>query len=142
MIRREPRGSWSLIGLLAVAVIIGVVIYIELGNYLSTVQRATGPATGVAGIAPNDGSQGGSGQGQTPMGVARDVECRNALDQMRKAIAMHRAQSDEGPPANLEALTSEGIPREWLVCPVGKEPYRYDPQTGRVWCVHPGHENF
>jgi hypothetical protein len=143
MTGRTPRGSWSLIGLLVVAVLIGIAIYITLGSYLKSSHPGRGVATGVAGIAPGDDlSDVGPAEGQTPIGVAKDVQCREALDQMRKAIEMHKAQFGEGPPANLEALTAQGIPREWLVCPVGKEPYKYDPQTGRVWCQHPGHEKF
>jgi len=29
-----------------------------------------------------------------------------------------------------------------LKCPVGGEPYQYDPSSGRIWCIHPGHEKF
>jgi hypothetical protein len=140
MNRRTIQGSWSLIGLLVVAVLIGLVAYIVLGNYLKVAHQRVSPATGAAGgLAPVEGAD----EGETPIDVAKDEHCRNMLDQIRKAIQMAAAMStDEGPPPSLQALSSQGITSDMLSCPVGKEPYQYDPRTGRVWCVHPGHQSF
>ena len=141
MNRRSIRGSWSLIGLLVVAVLVGIVAYVVLGSYLKAAHTRVSPATGAAGgLAPVEGVD---EEGETPIDVAKGEQCRNNLDQIRKAIQMSGAMStDEQPPPNLQALSSQGITSSMLSCPVGKEPYRYDPRTGRVWCVHPGHESF
>ena len=49
-------------------------------------------------------------------------------------------QTNERFPASLNELN--GIPREMLVCPVSKQPYVYDPRTGRVGCIYPPHRGF
>lgn len=82
------------------------------------------------------------GMGQTTLGAAkmaaRDVECRSNLSQVRQALRMAAASSDE-PPAALEELR---LPQQMLRCPIGGEPYAYLPDDQTVRCVHPGHEGF
>lgn len=74
---------------------------------------------------------------QAAMERAREVECQNNLQQLRAALQMARAEGNN--PPDLAALNlGEGL----LTCPVGREPYRYDPQRGQVSCPHPGHERF
>lgn len=85
--------------------------------------------------------KGGAPQRSTATQVkdkAEDVVCRNNLRQIRMAIQTD-VMSGEPPPKSLAELH---YPAESLRCPVGGEPYRYDPRTGQVHCVHPGHERF
>jgi hypothetical protein len=135
MMHRNTRGNWSLIGLLVAVLVVGLMAYIVYGMYMKTA-TGTSKAAREAGVAPLK-------QGQTPIGVAKDEQCRNNIDQVRKAIEMFKTTSEEGTlPASLNDLDAQGITKDFIVCPVGKEPYKYDPQTGVVKCVHPGHEGF
>jgi len=79
------------------------------------------------------------GEAQTTLGKAvqkgESVECQSNLRQLRLMIQMEAMEGSN--PAQLNA--SWGVP---LRCPVSGYEYRYDPQTGRVWCPTPGHENY
>ena len=46
-------------------------------------------------------------------------------------LAMYAGPGGEGGGLSLPAT-----------CPVGEEPYDYDPTTGQIHCVHPGHERY
>lgn len=119
----SERGFLTLIGLLIVIVIIGILFALYAG----------GPPGGV-------GPEGEGGATTTFGGAkerAQDVLCRNNLSQIRAAISMHVATTGQYPPS-LEAL-DPGVP---LACPIGGEPYQYDPRTGKVKCIHPGHESY
>ncbi|GMV37395.1 MAG: hypothetical protein AMXMBFR61_19030 [Fimbriimonadales bacterium] len=70
---------------------------------------------------------------------ANDAVCMNGLRQVRYAIDMEKMSSG-APPASLQSLS--GVPKEMLVCPIGGEPYQYDPGSGTVRCPHPGHERY
>ena len=119
---RHRSAAFHLVELLVVIAVIAILAAIILPKYLG-------------GHTPNGKVV------KAPITAARDVECRSNLAQLRQAIEMERQSSENGtPPASLQALRS--IPREMLACPVGGEPYVYDPQTGTVHCPHPGHENF
>jgi len=78
-------------------------------------------------------------EAQTTLGKVvqkgESVECRNNLRQLRLMIQMG-AMDGANPPA---LDPSWGVA---LKCPVSGYQYRYDPQTGRVWCPTPGHENY
>ena len=88
------------------------------------------------------GGKGGSkkGEAKTPLSVAHDSECLQNLGSVRQCIKAEEATDDEKHPDSLTAVKS--IPTELRACPVGKEPYAYDPATGQVHCVHPGHESY
>ncbi len=76
----------------------------------------------------------------TPIGKANTTVCQSNLTQLRQAITMEQTgDPDSKFPASLHDL--KGLPSEFIVCPDGHEPYAYDPATGTVHCVHPGHEN-
>lgn len=117
--RKGERGFLTLIGLLVVIVIIGIMLAMYAGP---------------------GGGGGGSG-GETVLGgsvrQARSTVCRNNLSQFRQAIQVE-ANLNQAYPASLEALRL-GLPAS---CPVGEEPYDYDPTTGQIHCVHPGHEHY
>lgn len=115
------RGFFTLIGLL-LAMVIVVILFSMYGL---------------------PGGMGGAGTGGDPATVfggtkdrAQDVVCRNNLAQLRAAIGIHAGTSGVNPPS-LDGLHA-GID---LTCP-GGEAYEYDPATGNVRCVHPGHGSF
>jgi hypothetical protein len=70
---------------------------------------------------------------------ANDAVCMSNLKQVRYAIEIIK-MNEGAPPPSLQAVGS--IPREMWKCPIGGEPYVYDPSTGAVRCVHPGHEGY
>lgn len=72
---------------------------------------------------------------------ARGVECRSNLNQIRQAIQMYLTSEESFPP-NLSALSSYGVTPSLRQCPVSGYPYQYDPRTGKVWCMTPGHQGF
>lgn len=116
-------GFLTLIGLLVVIVIIGILF---------------------AMYGMPTGGTGAGGPGSSPATIAggakvraQGVVCQNNLQQLRAAVSIYQANNQSNPPS-LESLNA-GVS---LVCPVGGEPYQYDPTTGRVQCVHPGHESF
>jgi type II secretory pathway pseudopilin PulG len=82
------------------------------------------------------------GKGVTTMGnammTAQDQVCKSNLQQVRQAIEAARLSGDENP----ADIKGAGIGESFYRCPIGNEPYKYDPATGQVHCVHPGHENY
>jgi len=76
---------------------------------------------------------------KTPENAALEVQCRNNLQQVRLSIRMSRPTGEEPLPPSLQEMR---LPAEMLYCPVSKQPYWYDPQTGRVQCLTPSHEGF
>ena len=87
---------------------------------------------------------GGKASGPTrysgPVTQARDTVCRSNLTQARTSIQALSASDPDGRPP--QSITDLGLPTEMQRCPVGGEPYRYDPSTGRIQCSHPGHEGY
>ena len=83
------------------------------------------------------------GKGTTILGQvrydAKDEVCRSNLTSLRQAIQLSEQTNDDKPPASL-ADTKLGP--DLYSCPVGHEPYQYDPSTGQVHCIHPGHEKY
>jgi hypothetical protein len=125
-------GFLSLISLLLTLVIICI-----LAVYFLRGPGGFGGATGGAGAGAS-GAGGGVGGAIGAMNKAKEATCRNNLQQLRAAIQIF-VSNGEGNPESLEQLTATS-PGLQLKCPVGGEPYEYDPQTGTVKCVHPGHE--
>ena len=116
---RGERGFLTLIGLLVVIVIIGIMLAMYAGP----------------------GGEGGGSSGGTVLGgsvdQARSTVCRSNLSQFRQAVQTEVGLTGAYP-VSLEALRL-GVP---ATCPVGGEPYDYDPTTGQIHCVHPGHERY
>jgi hypothetical protein len=83
------------------------------------------------------------GKGTTVLGQirydAKDDVCRSNLASLRQAIQIAEQSNDDHPPATLEDTK---IGQDFYSCPVGHEPYKYDPATGQVHCVHPGHGGY
>ena len=91
----------------------------------------------------NSGSPRKDGKGTTVMGqaeyAARDTVCRSNIGQVRQALILAKSANEEKFPENLEDTK---LPKEFYKCPLGGEPYIYDPTTGQVHCPHPGHEKY
>jgi hypothetical protein len=120
------RGSWTLVELLVVCVIL-----VALAAWLAPRYLTRTPARPGQPAAP------------APVERAHGVECMNNLRQIRAAISMARTGSEnESPPPSLQALTRQGIPAQMLVCPVSRQAYGYQPGTGQVWCPYPEHRRY
>ncbi|HEY0866195.1 MAG TPA: prepilin-type N-terminal cleavage/methylation domain-containing protein [Fimbriimonas sp.] len=80
--------------------------------------------------------------GNTTMGLsklqAEDEVCRSNLRQLRSAIQVVQMSEDRFPTSLMEVPSGASM----SACPIGKEPYAYDPMSGTVSCPHPGHENY
>ncbi|HLV80442.1 MAG TPA: prepilin-type N-terminal cleavage/methylation domain-containing protein [Chthonomonadaceae bacterium] len=123
LFRRNPVHGFSLVEMLVV-----VVLLVAIGGALTYFYLGRG-----SGSKPGDVVH-------TPISQANSTVCISNLHQIRDALTMARTSDPEGKlPASLDALH---LPTEMLSCPVGHEPYQYNPQTGEVHCIHPGHENY
>lgn len=91
------------------------------------------------------GSPRADGRGTTVPGLvkakAEDTVCKNYLGQLRASIEIAKMNNDDQFPATLEDTR---LGSTYYQCPMGrgKEPYSYDPTTGRVRCIHPGHGKY
>ncbi len=88
------------------------------------------------------GSTRKDGKGQTIIGAsmykAKDEVCKSNLGQVRASIQIRHTTDDEYP----ASLEDTRLGKDFYSCPIGKEPYVYDPQEGTVKCPHPGHEDY
>ncbi len=121
--RKAEGGYFTLIGLLLVIVIIGILFDMYGGGF------GGGGSPGAGGGAAS--TLGGA------KGRAQDVLCQNNLQQQRYAISIYQSSAGTAPPS-LESLQSHIS----LTCPEGGEAYQYDPSSGQVHCIHPGHGDF
>jgi hypothetical protein len=127
MKRVGRRGSWTLIEMVVVmAILVGLAAWL-VPRYLTS-------------TAP---SMPGRNPIQAPIQRAQGVDCSNNLQQIRTALTMAE-QTNEHYPASLAELTTSGsgLTRDMLVCPVSKQPYLYDPRTGRVGCPYGPHRSY
>lgn len=130
---QDQRGSWSLIGILVVtAVVLGLFAYLFL-----TAHNAQDKA-----VNQELGNVAGSTKTTVPgkaMDAAKNSACQQDLATVRQAISTYQTTEGSFPPS----LDAAGIKNPTLLkCPLGGEPYQYDPNTGTVKCTHPGHESF
>ena len=119
--REAEGGYFTLIGLLLVIVIIGILFAMYGGGFGGGGSAGGGAASTLGGAK----------------GRAQDVLCQNNLQQLRYAISIYQSSAGTAPPS-LESLESHVS----LTCPEGDEGYQYDPRSGQVRCVHPGHGDF
>lgn len=131
----NSRGSWSLIGLLVVVVIIGVAtaVYIKGGN-----------SSRVSTVSSSSEMLDSKSEKKTVFGKAIDTgkaeSCRQQLDQIRKGIITYKSSgaSDENPPTLKDI--GLGVSNTYFQCPMAGKKYTYDPATGDVRC--PVHTDF
>jgi hypothetical protein len=88
-------------------------------------------------------TQRADGLGKTTYGgaimTAKDQACASNLQQVRQGLEAAKLSNGDSNPSDIK---DAGIGDSFYVCPVGGEPYVYDPSTGQVHCPHPGHEKF
>ena len=129
---RSESGQAGLLSLLAAVVVIGLLVWIFF--FRGTGAKNTERTLATDAIVHSNK--------QTIPGAAMDqataVTCKNNLSQLRQAIMMDSDPTEGTPPPSLQSLT--GIPAEMKVCPASGRPYAYDPRTGRVSCLTPGHQ--
>ncbi|MFN7172560.1 MAG: prepilin-type N-terminal cleavage/methylation domain-containing protein [Fimbriimonadaceae bacterium] len=115
--------AFALIELLIVIVIIALLV--------------TAFSTGGFGLFGGDGEK--KGAPQIVRESAIGVECQNNIRSVRQAIEMAKLNDIDSfaPPQTLEETR---LGSNFYICPVGKQPYVYNPSTGQVSCTHPGHE--
>ena len=124
------KGNTLVATLLTVAIMLVLVVALFKGS--SMFGKQSGPAKG----RPDH-------LGTTILGQvrydAKDEVCRSNLNSLRQAIQLFEQTNDDHPPT---ALSDTKIGDDFSRCPIGHEPYAYDPTTGTVHCVHPGHEKY
>ncbi|MES1227214.1 MAG: prepilin-type N-terminal cleavage/methylation domain-containing protein [Armatimonadota bacterium] len=121
----KKRG-FTLVAILVVVAIIAILVIVMYGKGAGTTTAAR----------PD-------GKGETIIGkslyAAKDDVCRNDLSNLRASIAINTDPIEGTKPAKLE---DTHLGSQFYKCPVGGEPYNYDPKTGKVSCPHPGHESY
>ena len=122
-ISSKRRSAFSLIEILVVVVIIVALSAVSYNVFLG------------------HSKNGLPGKAHAPIERAKDAVCMTNLRSVRQSIEAFRAgDTDSKNPDSLIQLRE--LPAELRACPEGNEPYQYDPTTGQVHCVHPGHENY
>jgi prepilin-type N-terminal cleavage/methylation domain-containing protein len=120
--RAGTRRAFSLIEILVVMVIIVILSAVTYNVFFGHSKNAP------------------PGKAHNPMERAHDTECINNVHQVHLAIlAAQAGDTDTKFPGSLQELK---LPPEMLACPLGHQPYVYDPTTGEVHCPYPGHEKF
>ena len=86
------------------------------------------------------------GKGVTTVGAtlmaAKDEKCRSAMSQIKQLIYVQNETGgdDADKPKTIDEI--RGLPESMKRCPIGNEPYVFDPVTQTAHCVHPGHEKY
>jgi hypothetical protein len=123
----EAEMARSRRGLSLVEILVVVCIMVVLGALL--MQRLLG-----------SGKKDALGQNKltSPMQKARGTECVNNVTQLRQGYQTALIGADDENKPQTIADISRGFPASMLNCPESKQPYQFDPATGRVSCVtHP-----
>jgi len=136
----KRAGNASLVGLLvAVAIVmVLVIIFLKPGSLLSSSAPGASKTSGVDVVHERKDKVGETIVGRS-MAAAKDDVCREQLAGIRQSIEIHIDPTDDSKPHSLADLQ---LPKSYCECPIGHEPYVYDPNTGQVHCKHPGHEKY
>ncbi|MFZ4507293.1 MAG: type II secretion system protein [Fimbriimonas sp.] len=111
----------TIMAMLGVALFYGSGAFRAPGDHPSA--RADGKGTTIPGLVKLD---------------AQDEVCRSNIGQVRQSL-MINSNADEAYP---ETLMDLKLGKDFTQCPLGREPYVYDPTTCTVSCPHPGHEKY
>jgi hypothetical protein len=123
---KQARG-FSLIGtLLAVVIVVCLTLFFVYGGHWGKTESQRPDKVGHTII----------GQSKAR---ANDAVCMNQLHQLREYVQMQQTSEGKNPDSFAQF---QGIPKQMFVCPIGNEPYMYDPKSGTIKCVHPGHEGY
>jgi hypothetical protein len=102
-----------------------------------------GLGTNMLGAKSANGAPRADGHGITIPGLvearAKDDVCKQNLTSLRQLIYIYQTNNDDAFPPSLKDLQGT---QHILTDPIDHEPYQYDPKTGVVKCVHPGHEKY
>ncbi|KPK63864.1 hypothetical protein AMJ83_05290 [candidate division WOR_3 bacterium SM23_42] len=109
---KATRGGFTAISLVLSLVILAFVVVIGIA-YLGRQQS------------------GASGDTSTPLARARSVECLAQIKKVEMHVHLHYVEKGQYPKA-LRGL--EGVSDSDLRCPVTESLYRYDSETGRIFC--------
>lgn len=123
MKRTLQQGQTLVASLIVIAIIAILAVVLMRGTGDGTSKRADGRGTTVLGAVK---------------AKSEDTVCIEYLRQLRQSIAVYQTSDDSNPPT----LQDTRLGSQFYQCPMGKEPYDYDPATGKVSCKHPGHEKF
>lgn len=126
MTKRKNSGE-TMVGLLIALVIIGILAAVYFMPQGGQSTRKDGKGTTTVGSV---------------LYKSKDTVCKSNLSQIRQLIFVQTETNGEEtpPPASLEEV--RGLSAEMRVCSIGKEPYEYNPENGKVKCPHPGHEKY
>ena len=131
----DNRGSWGLIALLVVAAIIMIWAAMYFG-------KNGGAGLTTVGGKKNHALLDSKSKKQTIVGqsldTAKSADCRERLIQVRTGIYNYQT-TENGFPHTLKDIEL-GVGADYFQCPVSKQPYTYDPETGTVKC--PTHSNY
>jgi prepilin-type N-terminal cleavage/methylation domain-containing protein len=117
------RRAFSLVEILVVLVILLILFAVLAPHYLKGGKSKDGKTI------------------ESPIQRGHSVECINNLSQLRQGYKLATTEDDAPRPQTLKEV-GKGFPESMFRCPVGGQPYQYDPATGRIWCVQPGHESY
>lgn len=127
----DERGFLALVEILVVLVIIMIAMYYWIG---SAGPGETGSAP--AGYVPRRGGP------ETMPGAAIDMavstQCMENLRSIRQSLTLYQGENQKLP----DSLTELRLPVSTTRCPNTGMEYTYDPATGRVKCLTPGHGKF
>jgi competence protein ComGC len=121
--RRTDSGQTLVASLIVIAIIAILAVVLFRGTGENNKARPDGRGTTLPGLVKAQ---------------AEDEVCKSNLKQVRMAVEM-RHTTDDAFPASLEETR---LGANYYRCPMGKEPYSYDPSSGQVECPHPGHESY
>ena len=122
-------------GFTLIATMITIALILFLAVYLMNGGRGDGESIRKDGV------------GKTYLGAsmarANDAVCIEHLRNMRLALEVATNTNGDERPTGLEELHQ---PADYLYCPIGKEPYVYDPAAASneaaIKCVHVSHEKY